>query len=401
MSLIRKNTRHLTDTVGGITGIIDLNPIRNAAQNNLFLDIPLLNMFDDFFNFRLFFDLHQRNETASFFGIGFNLDLDVQITVGTNSIIINSFSEERVFVREDSDPAGTFFHSDSLSRLIQTASFAIHEADGSIYTYNADGTLRLVTGTNNVNYTVSRSPNSTTPIVVSNMHGTNHHFRGRIEFVRGSISEPVTCINFRTSSTGLTTDYQIHFTYIRNRLTQIKYYYRGKYIQKTSINYELESNLPGGLNDNITTLELVDHNTKEHLKYQFERQRVRRVFRGIDEEYKYQKSLEISYDTNNVLVVNERKQKNFYGFKNDGSLQFEADNLGTASSFLFNNDDELIMQSSGILTNQAGNINYNLHNNPSFSGHARAVAVEGPFGRENATQVWLETSHNYSVGRNS
>ncbi|MCL2522921.1 MAG: hypothetical protein FWE36_08700 [Erysipelotrichales bacterium] len=59
------------------------------------------------------------------------------------------------------------------------------------------------------------------------------------------------------------------------------------------------------------------------------------------------------------------------------------------------------MQSSGILTNQAKNTKYNLHNNPSFSGHARAVAVEGPFGRENATQVWLETSHNYSVGRNS
>ncbi|MCL2522511.1 MAG: hypothetical protein FWE36_06595, partial [Erysipelotrichales bacterium] len=198
----------------------------------------------------------------------------------------------------------------------------------------------------------------------------------------------------------VTRNFQIHLTYLSRRLTQIKYYNRGKYIQTTSLNYDAESIAPNlGSLKNFRNLEIVDHNTKEHLKYNFSGLMVRGITKAIDEDYKYQSNLDISYQGNTVTVVNDRKQKMLCGFRNDGSLEFESDNLGTASGFVFNSNEELLMQSAPVLTNQFNNPDYNLHNDPSFSGHARAVLVNGPFGRGNVTQVWQESTLNYILPR--
>jgi len=392
MAIIRKDTRHLTDTVGGLTGIVDLNPRNN--NGNFFINIPLVNMFEEFFNFNMLFDYNQRNqEPTSYFGIGMRFGLNVTVIRSLEGekpqiTVINFLNEERVFVKEKEGEVNTFYHSDSMSRVVNSASQClVYESDGSIFTYNIsgnNGNLIRVRGSNNVTYTVTEDRNSATvPLEIVSVHGT-------IRFRRTAITQPVTCIDFRfdNTNTDVTRNFQIHLTYISRRLTQIKYYNRGKYIQKTFINYDAESIAPNTASlKNFRSLEIVDHNTKERINYVFSGFMVREVIKGIDEDYKYQSNLDISYQGNTVTVINERKQKMICGFRNDGSLEFESDDKGNASYFRFNADQELILQSPTILTGQINNNAYDLHNIKNFGGAASLISVLTPIGNQLAVQT--------------
>ncbi|MCL2522423.1 MAG: RHS repeat-associated core domain-containing protein [Erysipelotrichales bacterium] len=346
MSLIRRNTRHLTDTVGGITGIVDLNPRR--TNRNLFLDIPLLNMFEEFFNLRLFFDSNS-TEINNFFGKGMRFGLNVIVNIQTERITLTDFlGTETSYIKEIDGEANTFYHSETMSKLVREGSnIVVQGFDGSISTYNQNGIIQTVLGSNNILYRISQDNAATAPIRINST-------LAEIRLRRGNANRFVTCIDFRLNifNTDVTRDFQIHFTYLDSRLVQIKYYNRGTYIQSTSINYEINSS------DKIQTLELVDHNTKEHQKYIFSDDRVNNIINGISEDYHNQRSLEITNEDNHVKVVNDRAETSYFQFTND-VLACEVDHQKNVVTYDFDGD-RLVNKSNIILNNFRTDPAYNL-----------------------------------------